>query len=174
MLTRPLLSCADLAWIVISRFVLLDSLLLFFTFTTVYCLACFNNQQRRCVAPTLFVSSRLASLEQRQVAYPREASTDSRGPVQAVRGGLVGLAHADGHLDRLRLLVRPPSPSLRSSSGQSLTPSDEPHSVKWVGMFVTALVGIYTVEDLWNKFGDLRMSYVSRAVPSPSFPRERV
>ena len=35
------------------------------------------------------------------------------------------------------------------------------HSVKWVGMFVTALVGLYTVEDLWNKFGDLRMSFVS-------------
>lgn len=28
-------------------------------------------------------------------------------------------------------------------------------------MFVTALVGLYTVEDLWNKFGDLRMSFVS-------------
>lgn len=35
------------------------------------------------------------------------------------------------------------------------------YSVKWVGMFVTALVGLYTVEDLWNKFGDLRMSFVS-------------
>ncbi|TFY64691.1 hypothetical protein EVJ58_g2453 [Rhodofomes roseus] len=30
--------------------------------------------------------------------------------------------------------------------------------VKWVGMFVTALVGLYTIEDLWEKFGDLRMS----------------
>lgn len=30
-----------------------------------------------------------------------------------------------------------------------------------VGLFVTALVGIYTVEDLWDKFGDLKMSYVS-------------
>jgi len=43
-------------------------------------------------------------------------------------------------------------------------------SVKWVGMFVTALVGIYTVEDLWNKFGDLRMSYVSS---SPCSARAR-
>lgn len=38
---------ADLAWLVISRFVLLDSLLLFFTFCVVYCLACFHNEQSR-------------------------------------------------------------------------------------------------------------------------------
>jgi dolichyl-phosphate-mannose-protein mannosyltransferase len=36
----------DMAWLVISRFILLDSMLLFFTFTTVYFLACFHNQQR--------------------------------------------------------------------------------------------------------------------------------
>ena len=35
------------------------------------------------------------------------------------------------------------------------------HSVKMIGLFVTALVGLYTIEDLWDKFGDLRMSWVS-------------
>lgn len=35
-------------------------------------------------------------------------------------------------------------------------------SVKLVGLFVTALVGLYTIEDLWDKFGDLKMSWVRR------------
>lgn len=35
-------------------------------------------------------------------------------------------------------------------------------SVKLVGLFVTALVGLYTIEDLWDKFGDLKMSWVSK------------
>ena len=35
------------------------------------------------------------------------------------------------------------------------------NSVKMIGLFVTALVGLYTVEDLWDKFGDLKMSWVS-------------
>jgi dolichyl-phosphate-mannose--protein O-mannosyl transferase len=34
-------------------------------------------------------------------------------------------------------------------------------SVKMVGLFVTALVGLYTIEDLWEKFGDIKMSVVS-------------
>ncbi len=37
-------------------------------------------------------------------------------------------------------------------------------SIKWVGLFVTALVGLYTVEDLWEKFGDLKMPVVSIVV----------
>ncbi|KAH7320913.1 Dolichyl-phosphate-mannose-protein mannosyltransferase-domain-containing protein [Stachybotrys elegans] len=36
-------------------------------------------------------------------------------------------------------------------------------SVKLVGLFVTALVGIYTIEDLWNKFGDTKMPFPTLA-----------
>src|SRR5579859_6704364 len=35
-------------------------------------------------------------------------------------------------------------------------------SVKWVGFLGMAVVGLYTVEDLWNKFGDLNMPVVRR------------
>jgi dolichyl-phosphate-mannose-protein mannosyltransferase len=38
--------------------------------------------------------------------------------------------------------------------------TEAPRSVKWVGLFVTALIGLYTIEDLWNKFGDLKMPFV--------------
>ncbi|KAF9316672.1 Protein O-mannosyltransferase 2 [Podila horticola] len=30
-------------------------------------------------------------------------------------------------------------------------------SMKWVGFFATSLVGLYTIEDLWDLFGDLRL-----------------
>ncbi|CUM65149.1 uncharacterized protein PRCAT00002776001 [Priceomyces carsonii] len=32
-------------------------------------------------------------------------------------------------------------------------------SVKMVGLFITALIGIYTIVDLWNKFGDKSMKW---------------
>lgn len=35
-------------------------------------------------------------------------------------------------------------------------------SVKWIGLFVIILVGLYTVEDLWNKFGDYHMPKVNQ------------
>jgi dolichyl-phosphate-mannose--protein O-mannosyl transferase len=34
-------------------------------------------------------------------------------------------------------------------------------SVKWIGLFVMALVGAHTADGLWEKFGDLRMPLVS-------------
>jgi len=45
--------------------------------------------------------------------------------------------------------------------GHSTSRTEFIRSVKLVGLFVTALVGVYTVEDLWHKFGDLKMSLVS-------------
>jgi len=37
-----------------------------------------------------------------------------------------------------------------------------------VGLFVTALVGAYTIEDLWEKFGDTKLTFV-RFLPNPVF-----
>ncbi|KAG8968931.1 Protein O-mannosyltransferase 2 [Tulasnella sp. 419] len=88
----------DLAWICISRFILLDSMLLFFTFTTVFCLAKFHNQQWQSFSADWWLWLTMTGLS-------------------------VGCVT----------------------------------SVKWVGFFATALVGLYTVEDLWEKFGDLKM-----------------
>ena len=50
---------------------------------------------------------------------------------------------------------------VRESAQAIMTASNAYVSVKWVGLFVTALVGLYTIEDLWEKFGDLKMSAVS-------------
>jgi dolichyl-phosphate-mannose-protein mannosyltransferase len=33
-------------------------------------------------------------------------------------------------------------------------------SMKWVGLFAIALVGLHTLEELWEMFGDLKMPVV--------------
>lgn len=69
----------------------------------------------------------------------------------AATGFSIGLVTRYGHLPFWRL-----APELTCSI-----------SVKMIGLFVTALVGVYTIEDLWEKFGDTRMSLVSsRFFPS--------
>lgn len=88
----------------ISRFILLDSMLLFFTFTTVLCWSKFHRQQHDPFSPEW-------------------------GLWLMLTGVSIGCVC----------------------------------SVKWVGFFVTALVGLYTAEDLWNKFGDLKMPKVELA-----------
>lgn len=93
--------CADIGWLCISRFILLDSMLLFFTFTTTLGLVKFHSQR-----------------------------------------------HDPFNEDWWLWLV---------FTGWSIGCVC---SVKWVGMFVTAMVGVYTIEDLWDKFGDLRMPIV--------------
>lgn len=82
----------------ISRFILLDSMLLCFTFTTVLCWARFHRLRNESFSAEWFVWLFLTGIS-------------------------IGCVC----------------------------------SVKWVGLFATALVGLYTAEDLWNKFGDLKM-----------------
>ncbi|ETI24608.1 hypothetical protein G647_03977 [Cladophialophora carrionii CBS 160.54] len=88
----------------ISRFILLDSMLLCFTFTTVLCWARFHRLQQKSFSVEWFSWLFLTGLS-------------------------IGCVC----------------------------------SVKWVGLFATALVGLYTAEDLWNKFGDLKMPKVELA-----------
>ncbi|KAJ6096767.1 hypothetical protein N7486_007513 [Penicillium sp. IBT 16267x] len=82
----------------ISRFILLDSMLLCFTFTTTMCWARFHRLQRKSFSLEWYMWLCLTGLS-------------------------IGCVC----------------------------------SVKWVGFFCTAIVGLYTIEDLWNKFGDLKM-----------------
>ncbi|TPX43477.1 dolichyl-phosphate-mannose---protein mannosyltransferase [Synchytrium endobioticum] len=83
----------------ISRFILLDSLLLMFTATSTYCLVRFRNEQ---------------------TARPL---TDSWWIWLFLLGINLGAVL----------------------------------SVKWVGLFVIALVGLHTIEELWEMLGDLNM-----------------
>lgn len=93
----------DVGWLCISRFILLDSMLLFFTFTTTLGLVKFHNQRH-------------------------DAFGDDWWIWLIFTGWSIGCVC----------------------------------SVKWVGMFAMAMVGVYTVEDLWEKFGDLSMPLVRR------------
>ena len=86
----------------ISRFILLDSMLLCFTFTTVLCWAKFHRLQNQPFTLEWFTWLIMTGIS-------------------------IGLVD----------------------------------SVKWVGFFVTAMVGLYTIEDLWNKFGDVKMPKVN-------------
>ncbi|KAF7324769.1 Glycosyltransferase family 39 protein [Mycena kentingensis (nom. inval.)] len=88
----------DVGWLCISRFILLDSMLLFFTVFTVFCLTKFHNQQSRPFSIGWYTWLSMTGL---------------------------GIGCAT--------------------------------SVKMIGLFVTSLVGLYTIEDLWAKFGDVKM-----------------
>lgn len=88
----------DNAWLVISRFILLDAMLICFTFTTVHGLVKFHQ-------------------------YRRESFSEAWWFWLTFTGISIGCVA----------------------------------SVKWVGLLATGLVGLYTIEDLWDKFGDLRM-----------------
>lgn len=82
----------------ISRFILLDSMLLFGTVATTLCWAKFHGQRKRAFEPEWFLWLFMTGLS-------------------------IGFVC----------------------------------SVKLVGLFVTSLVGLYTIEDLWRKFGDTKM-----------------
>ncbi|KAJ3415012.1 Protein O-mannosyltransferase 2 [Chytridiales sp. JEL 0842] len=89
----------DIALLNISRFILLDSMLLFFTALSVYCLTVFRNYQV-------------------QAPFSKEWYI-WLGATGAAIGAVT--------------------------------------SVKWVGLFSIALVGLHTIEDLWEMLGDLKM-----------------
>lgn len=99
----------------ISRFILLDSMLLCFTFTTTMCWARFHRLQRDSFSLEWYAWLCLTGLS-------------------------IGCVC----------------------------------SVKWVGFFCTALVGLYTIDDLWNKFGDLKMPRVSPCFQHPLPPPKSI
>ncbi|CAO3631730.1 unnamed protein product [Cunninghamella blakesleeana] len=93
-----LMVLCDTAYLCISRFILLDSILLFFTAFTLYSLFKFHNAQKKSFT-VLWWKNLL----------------------------LLGIS--------LGCII----------------------SVKWMGLFTIALVGIYTLEDLWDKLGNVNI-----------------
>lgn len=96
-----LMVCFELSYVTLGKFILLDSMLLFFTVATVFCFVRFDSFNQK----TPFTRKWWKWL--------------------LLTGISIGCTC----------------------------------SVKMVGLFVTALVGIYTVVDLWNKFGDKSISW---------------
>lgn len=90
------------SYVTLGKFILLDSMLLFFTVATFFCLVRFDNHNTK---PLEFTRKWWKWL--------------------LLTGFLIGCTC----------------------------------SVKMVGLFVTALVGIHTIVDLWNKFGDKSLSW---------------
>jgi len=94
-----LMACLETTYTTLARFILLDSMLLFFTVATFFCLCRFHNRNR---------------LE--QMAFSRKW-----WKWLLLTGISIGCVC----------------------------------SVKFVGLFVTAVVGVYTIADLWIRFGRL-------------------
>lgn len=92
--------CLDSSFIVLGKFVLLDSFLFFFTGTTILC---------------------LAQVHRHRLNEGKKFTSDFWFILLGLSIGCVC-------------------------------------SIKWVGLFVTAVVGIYTIVDLWAKFWDTRLS----------------
>ncbi|CDS08931.1 hypothetical protein LRAMOSA10291 [Lichtheimia ramosa] len=108
----------DTAYLCISRFILLDSMLLFFTCTSLYCLAKLRNTRQQPFSKQWWLWMFMTGL--------------SLGCVS---------------------------------------------SVKWVGLFAVAMVGVYTLEELWELFGDPQLSitvyaahWVARAITLIAVP----
>ncbi|ODV79353.1 glycosyltransferase family 39 protein [Suhomyces tanzawaensis NRRL Y-17324] len=97
-----LMVALELSYITLGKFILLDSMLLFFTVTTIFCFARFDSHNTR-----------------------SQEFSRKWWKWLLLTGFSIGCTC----------------------------------SVKMVGLFVTTLVGIYTVVDLWNKFGDRTVSW---------------
>ncbi|EGV64127.1 Protein O-mannosyltransferase 2 [Yamadazyma tenuis] len=95
--------CLELSYVTLGRFILLDSMLLFFTVATVFCFSRFHNLNEK----------------------PDKWFSRKWWKWLLLTGFSIGCTC----------------------------------SVKMVGLFVTTLVGIYTIVDLWNKFGDKSISW---------------